>query len=728
MPTKRAATKKTTKKRATKSLPAKPANSATPSENGNGAVYDRVLARSHTAIMQSSRACRDISPAPPIRNRKRRKAALKSLLVFLKTYFRKTFSLPFSDDHLAIIARLESAITNGGQYAVAAPRGGGKTSLVERACLWALLSGRRKFVVVVAATEALAESALARIKSECEHNKMLLADFPKAVYPLHRLESQSRRTIGQLFNGERTQIVWQKKRLALPVMPGPDNEASGGIIHVAGLGGAVRGLSHIDPSGATVRPDLVLIDDPQTRESANSVIQTHERLSILNGDLLGLSSPTKKITAIACLTCIQRGDLADTLLDVEKNPSWQGTRFVLVNKWPERADLWQEYVSLRTRGLKPGGDGGAGATAFYRGNRAAMDAGSECSWPRRFIKGELSAIQHAMNLRADIGEDSFQAEYQNTPIEHAAQLDALDPVQVAGRLSGFERFVSPPECERVTAFVDVGERLLWYVVCAWSESFDCYVVDYGCWPPQNLRVFLTRNAGPSLADVYVNKGGVEGVIFAALGDLVDKLARREWRRSDGALIPLSRVLVDSGWLTECIRLFIRQSPHAGILTPSKGMGLGPGATAIADYRQRPGERLGDGWILGSAGPDRLRLLRFDSNHAKSRIAQMLANPMGTRGGITLFGDKPHEHELFALHCCSEYAVPTTAKGNTVNVWAKRPDMDNHMLDGLCGCAVAASLEGLSPLTALGANAKPVGPRKYVSFSAMQRNARYGRGP
>ncbi len=49
-----------------------------------------------------------------------------------------------------------------------------------------------------------------------------------------------------------------------------------------------------------------------------------------------------------------------------------------------------------------------------------------------------------------------------------------------------------------------------------------------------------------------------------------------------------------------------------MLVPSKGLGLGPGSTAIADWHKKPGEKIGSGWILGLASPaDRLRLLRFD---------------------------------------------------------------------------------------------------------------------
>lgn len=186
-------------------------------------------------------------------------------------------------------------------------------------------------------------------------------------------------------------------------------------------------------------------------------------------------------------------------------------------------------------------------------------------------------------------------------------------------------------------------------------------------------------------------------------------------------MPLARIVIDAGWETDVVRLFIRQSAHRDILIPSKGIGIGPGQAAMADYRKRPGEKIGDGWILGSAGPDRLRLLRYDANLWKSRIADALNRPMGSPGGVVLFGDRPVEHELIASHLSSEYPTRTEAKGRAVDVWTRRPDRENHWLDCLVGAAVAASVEGLSPLAAIG-GAAPKPKRKRVSFSEMQRKA------
>jgi hypothetical protein len=578
--------------------------------------------------------------------------------------------------------------------------------------------------VIVAANESMAEQSLARIKAELECNPLLLADWPKAVYPLQRLESQARRCVGQLFEGARTRIVLQRKRLVMPTMPGPDAEASGAVIHVAGLTGAIRGLSHTTAEGETIRPSMILIDDPSDREAARSPFQTSERLAILNGDLLGLAGPGERIAALCTCTCIFRNDLADQLLDAEKSPAWQGERYKLIYQWPTRTDLWERYLELRRDGMKPGGDKGKAAQVFYMMNRAEMDEGAVVSWPERFEPGEISAIQHAYHLRQDRGEEAFASEFMNEPIDHAAQVGALDAMAIASRVNGFERGVAPPECEKVTAMIDVGESLLWWVAAGWSESFDCYILDYGCFPEQRARVFLSRQASPTLPLLY--PGGTEAAVYGGLTTLVERLVSREWRRSDGATLRLARLQIDAGWQTETVRLFIRQSQYRDILTPSKGIGIGPGQTAIADFHKRPGEKIGLDWILGIAGPDRLRLLRFDSNAWKDRAASMLTRPMGQRGGLTLFGTRPADHELLAAHLSSEYPTRTEAKGRVVNVWSRFADRENHLMDAAIGAMVAASLEGLSPLAAMGVKPRPA-RKPGLSFVEMQRRAQAAQG-
>lgn len=64
---------------------------------------------------------------------------------------------------------------------------------------------------------------------------------------------------------------------------------------------------------------------------------------------------------------------------------------------------------------------GSEATEFYRKHRRAMDAGGVVAWAERYNEDELSALQHAMNLRLQ-DEAAFFAEYQNEPVGEAGVL------------------------------------------------------------------------------------------------------------------------------------------------------------------------------------------------------------------------------------------------------------------------------------------------------------------
>lgn len=62
--------------------------------------------------------------------------------------------------------------------------------------------------------------------------------------------------------------------------------------------------------------------------------------------------------------------------------------------------------------------------------------------------------------------------------------------------------------------------------------------------------------------------------------------------------------------------------------------------------------------------------------------------------MSLFGRKPTVHRLLADHVTAEYRVKTEGRGRTVDEWKARPNHpDNHWLDCLVGCAVAASIQG-----------------------------------
>ena len=668
-----------------------------PTEAEDYEAYRDRKAREARAISLSGR---DIGDLPEVADSVRKDRARNDFRFFCETYFPQTFHLRWSADHLKVIAKIEQAVLEGGLFAMAMPRGSGKTSLCEIACLWAMLFGHRGFVALIGSDEEHAADMLDSIKAELENSDVLAADFPEICHPIRSLEGITQRAAGQLYRGKQTHIGWTAKEIVLPTIA-PDGEpsaASGAIIRVAGITGRIRGMKFKRADGQSVRPSLVLIDDPQTDESARSPSQCANRERVLAGAVLGLAGPGEKIAGLMTVTVVRPDDLADRLLDRDKHPQWQGERTKMMYSFPSDEALWAKYAEIRADGLR-NDRGLKAATAFYKRNRKAMDAGAEIAWPERYNHDELSAIQHAMNLRLQ-NEAAFFAEYQNEPLpEVAADDDLLTVDQIASKLSGHTRGQVPLGCSHLTMFIDVQGKALFWLVAAWEDDFTGHVIDYGTEPDQqagDAGYFTLRDIRKTLA-MSAPRAGVEGAIYAGLERLCDRLLGREWKRDDGAAVRIDRCLIDANWgtSTDVVYQFCRQSPHASLLLPSHGRYVGASSIPFSDYKRKRGERIGLNWRVPMVtGKRAVRHVVFDTNFWKSFVHARLAVPMGDPGALALFGHKPETHRLIAEHLTAEYRVKTEGRGRTVDEWKLRvAGIDNHWLDCLVGSAVAASMQG-----------------------------------
>lgn len=682
-----------------------------------GDPYEKMKDRARARNVALALAGRDIGELPGVANSDRRNQAAADFQFFCETYFPLTFHLAWSPDHVKVIRKIEQAVLRGGLFAMAMPRGSGKTTICECACIWAVLFGHREFVCLIGSDEGHAMDMLESIKMELDGNEQLLADFPEVVFPIQALDGIANRCNGQLYQGQRTHIGWTAKDIVLPTIAG--SAASGAIIKVAGITGGIRGMKYKRADGRTVRPSLVVLDDPQTDESARSLSQCATRERILAGAVLGLSGPGKKISGIMPCTVIRPSDMADNILSRDKHPEWNGERTKMVYSFPADEKLWAKYAEIRAESLRAG-NGGDDATAFYRDHRSEMDAGSAIAWPERFNHDELSAIQHAMNLKLQ-DEAAFFAEYQNEPLpEDEAEGDELTAEQIAAKVNRLRRSEVPVGCNHLTMFIDIQATLLFYVVVAWEDDFTGHVIDYGSYPDQKRPYYTLRDARITLATVAVGTG-LEGSIYAGLEALTKKSLDREWVRDDGAALRIERCLIDANWgsSTDLVYQFCRQSAHAGILLPSHGRFVGASSQPFSEYKRRPGDRVGHNWRMPNvAGKRAIRHVVFDTNFWKSFVHARLGVPMGDRGCLALFGDKAELHRLFADHITAEYRIKTEGRGRTVDEWKIRPERgDNHWLDGLVGCAVAASIQGaILP----GTDGIKRIERKRVSFAELQR--------
>ena len=558
------------------------------------------------------------------------------------------------------------------------------------------------------------------IKMELDGNDVLEGDFPEVCYPIRCLDGIANRCSGQLYKGERTHIGWTANEIVLPTIP--DSKSNAAIIKVAGITGRIRGMKFKRADGKTVRPSLVVLDDPQTDESARSLSQCATRERVLAGAVLGLAGPGQKISGIMPCTVIRPGDMADHILDGEKHPEWNGERTKMIYEFPENEKLWEQYADLRAESLR-NDQGIQAATDFYIEHREAMDAGALVAWPVRFNHDEASAIQHAMNLKLQ-NEAAFWSEYQNEPLpEDLGDENTLGADEIAKKTNGMKRGEVAIGCNHLTMFIDVQQKLLFYVVVAWEDDFTGHVIDYGAYPDQKRMFFTLRDARRTLA-MQARGAGLEGSIYAGLEKLTDDFLAREWRRDDGAYVKIGRCLVDANWgsSTDVVYQFCRQSNHAALLFPSHGRFVGASSIPFSEYKRKRGDRVGHNWrIPNVAGKRAIRHVVYDTNYWKSFIHTRLVVPMGDKGCLSLFGQKADTHSLFAEHLTAEYRVRTEGRGRTVDEWKMRPaQFDNHWFDCLVGSAVAGSIQGVVlPGTDAVAGAK----RDRVKLSDLQRGRR-----
>lgn len=369
------------------------------------------------------------------------------------------------------------------------------------------------------------------------------------------------------------------------------------------------------------------------------------------------------------------------------------------------------------------GDGGRAATEFYGEHRTAMDEGAVIAWPERFNHDELSAVQHAMNLKLQ-DEAAFFAEYQNEPLpEEIGDDDLLSADAIASKTNGLGRREVPVGCDYLTMFVDVQQKLLFYVVAAWESDFTGYVIDYGTYPDQQRAYFTLRDARRTLATT-ADGTGLEGSIYAGLEALTAEYLDREWRRDDGAAMRIERCLIDANWgsSTDVVYQFCRQSRHATILMPSHGRFVGASSVPFSEYKRKPGDRIGLNWRIPNVrGKRAVRHVLFDTNFWKSFVQARLAVGMGDSGCLSLFGREPEAHRLLAEHLTAEYRVKTEGRGRTVDEWKQRPEQpDNHWLDCLVGVAMSASMQGC---VLFGTETQERRTRRRVRLSELQQSRR-----
>jgi hypothetical protein len=592
--------------------------------------------------------------------------------LFLATYLGTTFCLEFSAMHDAVIAKAERAVLTGGLFALALPRGTGKTSLCEGAGLWAILYGYRAYVILIGATERKAEDMLKDLKTYLRHNELLAEDFPEigaaASIPNLAYRSKNLTVIDPTDDQVKPAgFVWTSKQVVMPTVHGAP--CGGAVIEVAGLTGDIRGRKHTRNDGSVIRPDLVIPDDPQTHESAGSETQCNDRERIIRKDVLGLAGPGRRIAGLMPCTIIQRGDLAHRMLDAQENPDWQGETWPMMTAMPEDMEAWQEYNDVRCEAIRDG-KGQAPANEYYEAHRDALRAGATVTWDARVDEGDVDAVQTAMNLYFRVGKEAFQSEYQNDPIESQPALYEIRPEDVASRVNGRRAGVVADDAVYVTAFADITRVGFHWAICATRPDMTVDVVSYGKLPQR----------GELWAE------GIEEenhAVYAAIMQWIPHLADEMIVMHKGERRRLDWCMVDCGnWTNTVIRALGNISTTTPVW-PSRGMGS-------RAYKRPPDSRaiwIGDDcdirqWTQG-------KVVAHNSDVYLKQVQTGFLLPLGAPGSISLNGDDPKRHQWLSEHVAAAKLVRFVPGGDRFDIYDWQTRGHNDLCDAIVGCIVGA---------------------------------------
>lgn len=648
-------------------------------------------------------AAKDVPiPAPEdLARRQRLEADDEAWLLY---YFGKgsgvtdPFWYDFTDQQKQMIDAIRNAILHGGDQSLAASRGEGKTTLCERLTLKYVLQGAVTFAVLFGATGEAAASSLDAMKEAIEENDRLAADYPEVCVPVRALENTPNRAHYQTVSGNRhdngepyerspSKFTWCGREIVFPNVPGSSSARA--IIATRGLDAAVRGLKK---KGR--RPQLAIIDDPDTEETARSEDQAAKLEARIDKAIAGLGGQKRRISRVMLTTLQSRISVSYRYTDPEKKPSWKGRRFRFLVSPPERQDLWDEYIQLRRADWENErtGEPTTHARDFYATNREAMEAGAVVANPHRFGNDQLSPLQFYYDEIARTSPESVATEYDNDPPEESGPVESgITPHRVQTQLSGYERKMIPPGCTVLTQGIDVRKVALHWVIRAWRPDGTGFTIDYG--------------VHEVLGTTYGSEEGLDVAIRRAILARIEETREAEYMNPEGELLPVNMTLVDAGWQTDAVYSAVAAAGLGVRAVMGAGRSSGCAQPNFSDLQRRTIDRrpLADGSFETRKFNGRLWLIMADVDRWKQwEHARWLTSPekpgcmflYGQPGtpGARLNADE-QSHHSYARHICNEVEVEEPYQGTIRRRWKAKSD-NTHYLDASVYADVAANILGV----------------------------------
>ena len=626
----------------------------------------------------------EVGEIPPVKHPRLKARCKFDLELFGWMYCRRLLKHRASPDiREGLVREAERCILHGGQAATLYARGGGKTTWIDMiAPLWAMLYGHRRFPVAIGASIKAAKKNLKTVKKLLARSPEILADFPAIAIPIRQLGGISQRCASQTYRGRPTDIEWGSDQITLPTLRDdsghPLDAGCGAILAVTGVGGAIRGANE-----GGQRPDMLLIDDPQTKKAAASPKLVQSILEYIHSDALALAGHDTTIAAFLTITPQRYGDVATEISSQSKYPEWavkvQPFIKVLPPKWDQLVTLFCEQYALDAAAKdydRPR------STAWYREN-AALFAAMETIDPEQYDKTrEIDVNHHLLNLRAKMGKVAFDAEIMMQVSDAASEIQ-ITPDTVANALNGAPRGVCPPGTDTVVAFSDIniqaGAGLTWAIV-AFGPSRVGAVVDYGRFPADGSPL-----VPPNSSDLLRNRR-----VAAAIREVVNIVATRRIRDPHGRAVRVRALGFDRGWLPDVLHrtlYVIRKRVPVGFpLVAMRGFPWNKFGTRASDILRR-----GD-HIFATRSKYGEYLAYMAPYWREIQQSGWLETPL-MPGSLSLFGQDALAHTQLATEVCAEKLVrkyQAYSGRETTTAWDWMTTGPEHYCDALTGAFALAS--------------------------------------
>ena len=681
--------------------------------------------------MRENRAANRDLEIPEIDDPSRRQQLEADDVAWLKHYFGDVFYNPFTDDQLESIAECSDALGFGYNKCRAAPRGGGKSSILKCLCMKYALHRRVRFPLIIAATFGKAKKATDSMRKRFASRSptpkeleavgkrggitrgitpnWLAADYPVECFTARYVHPWPSRARNVTANGGRVvHVEWGSDYFILPTWE--DTEPLGPIMMAVGYSSdELQGCNIYDQ-----RPDAVLLDDLDSRDSLASehgVIASKIEEAI-EKTIAGLGGQSKPLGKYFICTITSTDAAAYKYSDPKLKPAWDGTRVSAIKQWPntEGMALWEKYIWLRQSGMQaePADKFGRAAHQLYLDNREAMDAGAVLSNPYDFqadllpdgTQKQVSSLQRCFDYIADYGRESFDTEHQNDPPKRESLFEVkVSPYHVAGCAGDYHRKAIDGTTTAIVRAVDVRKIELHQVTLAADSTRTHRIVDYDIAPHGTSETTVEQ---------------AESLILDGLRAMADDWDSDPPADMNGAPRTTDLVLIDKGWMgnwTEDGTIKTWASQPVELFCMERGLKKYLPAKGAPNYQIPAADRdciVGDNWHInkGKGKSRQCTEVIWNANHWHLLVEELFMLPEDDKDRFELFAQCDgvwSNHKAFGEHITvgAEQLKVQLTRGSR----SRKPKfVKDHWWDSLAMALVAQSVH--AQVTTRTASRKP----------------------